>query len=236
MIGAAGTPLTPPANQLQPADGNYDQQRFINEPSTFKYDIYSGTIEWNLGWGTLTSITGYGTTDREPVLRRDLDPGSRSWASATAMLVESLSASGNQCRMAETDDVNVKKFTQEVRLASREGQTLEWQVGPFYTREASTLAETLPSFIIPTLAPTGLPFARGLQISMRSIASGPRSGRSPTTSTRHSTCRSAAAGRRTSSPQTTVDRRLCWSSPPHDDRSEPRPAPTSSTRSRRAGT
>ena len=84
VIGAAGNPLAPPANQLQPDDGNYDQQRFINEPSTFKYDVYSGTLEWNLGWGTLTSVTSYGKTDREPVHRRDLDRAAPGVPSATA--------------------------------------------------------------------------------------------------------------------------------------------------------
>ena len=35
VVGAADFPLTPPANQLEPQNGNFDQQRFINEPSNF---------------------------------------------------------------------------------------------------------------------------------------------------------------------------------------------------------
>lgn len=154
VIGSAGTPLTPPANQLQPAVGNYDQQRYINEPSTFKYDVYSGTIKWSLGWASLTSITGYGTTDQNQFV--DVSSIPAVPGVSYGMFVDSLLPPGTNAGLAETDDVNVKKFSEEMRLTSAQGRSLDWQVGLFYTREASTLAETLPSFIIPTLAPTGL--------------------------------------------------------------------------------
>jgi len=52
--------------------------------------------------------------------------------------------------LAETATTNIKKWTQEFRLASATAQTLEWQVGAFYTRESSVLAQTLPVFYIPT--------------------------------------------------------------------------------------
>ena len=65
VVGAAGTPATPPANQLQPTHGELDQRRFINEPADFKYRIYSAQLNWSLGWGTLTSITSYGTTEQD---------------------------------------------------------------------------------------------------------------------------------------------------------------------------
>ena len=64
VVGADNTPLTPPANQFQPVDGNYNQRTFLNQPMTAKYDIYSGAINWNLGWGTLTSVTGYQRIDQ----------------------------------------------------------------------------------------------------------------------------------------------------------------------------
>ena len=153
VIGAAGTPLTPPANQLQPAAGNYDQHRFIGEPSTFKYEIYSGTLDWHFGWGSLTSITSYGTTTENQftdTTSTAVIPGLSFGALAGLF-------TGTNDAVAETNDLYVKKFTQELRLASSSGQALEWQLGAFYTRESSTLAQTLPSFVIPTLAPSGLP-------------------------------------------------------------------------------
>ncbi|MBV8144488.1 MAG: TonB-dependent receptor plug domain-containing protein, partial [Gammaproteobacteria bacterium] len=63
VIGVANTGPTPPPNQLQPTIGEFEQQRFIKEPSDFKYRIYSGTLDWKLGFGTFTSITSYGTTE-----------------------------------------------------------------------------------------------------------------------------------------------------------------------------
>src|SRR5215469_11394945 len=48
VVGAGNLPLTPPANQLEPQNGIFNQQRFINEPTTFKYRIYSGTLNWNV--------------------------------------------------------------------------------------------------------------------------------------------------------------------------------------------
>ena len=161
VVGAPD-PLAPPADQLQPDDGNYDQHRFIAEPATFKYDIYSATLDWRLGWGTLTAITSYGTTTENQLFdgtSADFAPGFTG-----GDLVESLLPPGTNAGAAETDDLYIKKFTQELRLASAADQTLEWQLGAFYTREASTLAETIPSFIIPTLASTGLPSLEDIEL------------------------------------------------------------------------
>jgi iron complex outermembrane recepter protein len=161
VIGAPN-PLDPPADQLRPDDGNYDQHRYIPEPAAFKYNVYSGTLDWNLGWGTLTSITSDGTTTENQLFdgtSADFAPGVTG-----GDLVESLLAPGTDAGAAETDDLYIKKFTQEVRLVSPAAQTLEWQLGAFYTREASTLAETIPSFLIPTLEPTGLPSLENINL------------------------------------------------------------------------
>lgn len=155
VVGAAGTPLTPPADQLRLTHGSYDHDRFINEPATFRYNIYGGTLDWNLGWGTATSITSYGITKEDQfgdVTSIPIIPGVSFGAFLGTLLPP-----GTSGGVAETSGLNVKKFTEELRLASPTGQALEWQVGAFYTRESSTLAQTFPSFIVPTLAPTGLP-------------------------------------------------------------------------------
>jgi iron complex outermembrane receptor protein len=155
VIGSAGNPVAPPANQLQPAIGNYDQARYLSEPATFKYQIYSGKLEWNLGWGTLTSITGYGTTTQD----QNLDA---TWATiqpglSIGMVADSVLPPGTNAAVAEISNLYIKKVTQEVRLESAKGQALEWLAGAFYTRESSTLEQTLPTFIVPGLASTGLP-------------------------------------------------------------------------------
>ena len=158
-LGPADDPLNPPANQLQPSSGNYVQNRFINEPATFKYNVYSGTLDWELGWGSLTSITSYGTSTEDQFTdgtSTPLVPGLTFGDFATSLLPPG-TPPGTVLGVAEPNDLNVKKFTEEARLASATGETLEWQLGAFYTRESSTLAQSLPSFIIPTQAPSGLP-------------------------------------------------------------------------------
>ncbi|HWZ62554.1 MAG TPA: TonB-dependent receptor [Steroidobacteraceae bacterium] len=157
VVGAAGTPLTPPANSLQPLVGDYDQTRFINEPSTFRYREFSAKLDWNLGWGALSSITSYGKTyvnlftDESSLELSAGAPAGGTYGDLAASIV------GAPAGLAETDQVNMGKFTQEVRLTSAESQTLEWQVGAFFTREASTIDETLPTFFIPSQALTPLP-------------------------------------------------------------------------------
>lgn len=171
VVGALNLQLTPPPNQLEPQNGNFNQQRFINEPDTFKYRIYSGTLNWNVGWGTFTSITSYGTTDQNGLSDATSEPAAPGSgptgtygdiATSLLPLVATLPPGATAVAgLAETQALNIKKWTQEFRLASSGNQTLEWQVGAFYTDESSTLAQTLPLFYIPTLVSVPLPAASG---------------------------------------------------------------------------
>jgi outer membrane receptor protein involved in Fe transport len=152
VVGAMGNPANPPANQLQPQGGTFQQTRFINEPSDFRYRIYSGTLNWNFGFGTLTSITSYGTSEQD--LHLDA-----TWAQiAPGLTIGEIAESVTMVPtgVLETNDLNVKKWTEELRVASAPG-TLEWQGGLFYTHESSTLLQHLPTFLIPSQADTGLP-------------------------------------------------------------------------------
>jgi outer membrane receptor protein involved in Fe transport len=173
VVGATNLTLTPPANQLQPQNGDFNQQRFINEPNTFKYRIYSGTLNWNIGWGTFTSITSYGTTDQNGLsdvtsvaAAPGAGPGTGTFGDVVTTLLPLVpppppAGATSVAGLAETEMINIKKWTQEFRLASRAGQTLEWQVGAFYTHESSTLDQTLPVFYIPTQVYVPLPQALG---------------------------------------------------------------------------
>jgi len=157
VIGAAGNAQAPPANQLQPAIGDYDQMRFTNEPSTFRYRIYSADLDWNLGWGTATSITSYGSS----VQNLYIDATSIAVVPGFTFGDLATSVTKVPTGVAEFNDLSVGKFTEELRLASSGNQALEWQAGAFYTREVSGLDQSLPTFLIPSQANTGLP---GLEI------------------------------------------------------------------------
>jgi outer membrane receptor protein involved in Fe transport len=160
VIGAAGTPLTPPPNQLQPTVGNYSQDRFINEPSTFRYRVFSATLDWNLGWGALSSISSYSKSYQnlfEDLSSLQLQPGVTFGDLATLVNSPPPPAPPVLAGLAETSVIQLGKFTQEVRLASTGTRALDWQLGAFFTREASTISQTLPSFFIPSEALSPLP-------------------------------------------------------------------------------
>jgi iron complex outermembrane receptor protein len=153
VVGAAGNPLSPPANQLSPLVGDYSQNRFINEPSTFRYRVFSATLDWNLGWGALTSISSYSKSYQNLFEDATSTPAG---GGATFGDYATLFA-GAPAGLAETSVIQLGKFTQEIRLASSGTQALDWQVGAFFTREASTIAQTLPSFFVPSQVFTPLP-------------------------------------------------------------------------------
>jgi len=173
VIGAMNLTLTPPANQLQPQNGDYNQQRFIDEPTTFKYRIYSGTLNWNVGFGTFTSITSYGTTDEHGFIDETsapaapgAGPGTGTFGDVVTTLLPLIpppppAGATATAGLGETENIDIKKWTQEFRLASSSAQALEWQVGAFYTHESSALDQTLPVFYIPTQVYAPLPASLG---------------------------------------------------------------------------
>lgn len=99
-------------------------------PETFRSELrlYTATLNWQLGAMALTSATSYARTrfrqqdDQTDELNPLLEPllGGPAWYPASL-------------------DVELDKFTQEIRLASAagEGDALEWLLGGFYTKEDS---------------------------------------------------------------------------------------------------
>ncbi|HYM43705.1 MAG TPA: TonB-dependent receptor [Steroidobacteraceae bacterium] len=159
VIGSAGTPLTPPANQLQPDGGDYNQNRFINEPSSFRYRVYSATLDWNLGWGGLTSVSSYSKNYQNlftDVTSATLQPGV-TFGDLANLVATGAFPPPETVGLAETNVITMEKKTQELRLASTGTRTLDWQLGAFFTHEASIIEQSLPSFSIPSDALTPLP-------------------------------------------------------------------------------
>jgi outer membrane receptor protein involved in Fe transport len=109
--------------------GSLNQNRLFDEPFYQQFRLLSGTVVYDFGGVSLTSISTYQTVSSE--LTWDL--------SATfAPLLNSFgfgpySAVGNP-NWADTD-----KFSQEIRLVSQGGGALEWALGAFYTSEESEL-------------------------------------------------------------------------------------------------
>jgi iron complex outermembrane recepter protein len=100
------------------------------------YRLLNGTAHWDIGLGTLTSVTSFGK------LRQHQETDNTG---SLGGLVTFLYGSPTPLGIFLDAVVDQEKFTQEVRLASRPGGPLEWLVGGYYTDESVAL---LQNFVI----------------------------------------------------------------------------------------
>ena len=103
----------------KPTDGEYRQNIFTDEYVNTEYSLTSLKLDFDVGFGNIVSVTSYGRQETE--LAADI-------SDAFGPL---LGVPGVQLPTT----VDVKKFTQELRLASRPGGRLDYIVGAFYTDE-----------------------------------------------------------------------------------------------------
>ncbi len=121
---------------LKPTFGDLKQERAIYEPSSFKYDNYNATIDWNAGPFKVLSATSYGELVTDTVT--DTTPVYSGLAAAFG---------GTGAPLDGNNDL--KKFTQEIRLTSPTSDHFEWQLGGFYTHEKAALDQFLNSITAP---------------------------------------------------------------------------------------
>lgn len=122
-----------PANE-RPIGGDLTNAVYVNEP--FKKDInyYSATLDRDLGWGDFTSASGY--SDTETKRRQDSTVAYGNFAD----LALGLPAPGSSYFDVGLD---LTKFTQEFRLASKNDARFEWLVGAYYTREKGNQTQAI---------------------------------------------------------------------------------------------
>ena len=139
----AADPLT-----LRPVDpitggssgGNRLRYERTPESNDIDYRLYSGTIDWDIGFGTLTSVTSYA----EQKIRQISDISSNA-ARGLANTIYAPAAPGT-VGLRFSNDIGLEKFTQEIRLASPDNDRFEWQVGGYYTKEDSSLVQEFQPF------------------------------------------------------------------------------------------
>lgn len=95
-----------------------------------KYRFYTGTLDIDLGWAHLLSLSGYNTTDY--VANLDLTNVFGPIFGTPPFVLYPLA-----------QDDRTSKFSQEIRLTSPSNQPLEWIGGLYYTRENTGFAQTL---------------------------------------------------------------------------------------------
>lgn len=143
-----------PANPITGAIvSEADRTRYerIAEFNDLDYRLYSGTIDYDFDFATLTSITSYSEQTRDE-LGDITTTGNRPLADLL------YSGGANTVGLSFENDVEVEKFTQEIRLQSPDSDSFEWLIGGYYTDERTALIQELFPFTLSTQAfiPTAL--------------------------------------------------------------------------------
>lgn len=115
----------------------------INELNGLDYRLYAGTIDYDFGFANLTSVTSYSEQTRNEQSDISAQEGTRGLANAIYA-----PAAPNTIGLAFESDVEVEKFTQEVRLQSPDNDRFEWTIGGYYTHEQTALIQEFFPFTL----------------------------------------------------------------------------------------
>jgi len=129
-----------------PLDGALEQRRLIDEPFEQRFRLASATINYEFGAATLASITSYQTNNI--AYTQDVSP----------VYVPLLGSFGLPFAAVSVEqERRTRKFTQELRLASRGDGPFQWLGGLFYTDERSEADQlVLPYDADGAIAPVNL--------------------------------------------------------------------------------
>ncbi len=130
------------ADTLDTLYGRLSQSRFVPEYTNVDYRLYNATLDFDLGFATLTSSTSYNEFDSP--FRSDL-------TTLYSPLLTAILGVPNEFLQNQTTAYD--KFTQEFRLASPSNDRFEWLVGAYYTREEGDLLQHFEMVIPGTLDP-----------------------------------------------------------------------------------
>ena len=145
----AGGDIESDPNTLKTLHGGPTQSQFVQEFTDFDYRVYNATLDWDLGFATLTSASSYNKLD-EP-FRSDLT------SQFSALLTAAFGFPPNELIQDQTTKYD--KVTQEFRLASPSNDKFEWLVGGYYTKEKGDIIQhifavqpgTLTQLVLPPL-------------------------------------------------------------------------------------
>ena len=114
------------------------QSQFVPEYTKIAYRLYNGTLDVDLGFGTLTSSTSYSTLKES--LRDDLTV---YFGSLLGLYSD---ATGPVADLAEPQHTNNSRFTQELRLASPQSDVFEWLIGAYYDKEKAAIIQEIAAY------------------------------------------------------------------------------------------
>lgn len=111
---------------------------FVPESFDVDLDYYSATLDYDFGAATLTSATTYSKTQSAQV---------QDASYAFGVLFPLLTGGAVPPGITPFSlDLGLKKWTQELRLASPSGGRFEWLIGGFFTDETTSNAQLVRSF------------------------------------------------------------------------------------------
>ena len=141
---------------LETLYGRPTMSQYVPTRRDIHYRLFNGTANWDFGAASLTSSTSYST--QKQFIREDstfnLSP-----------IVEAFFGPANELYLGQ--EVESKKFTQELRLSSNQGQAVDWLAGLYYTDEDGAVAQRYHAVAPGSMDPlTGLPLLA--DVSLRS--------------------------------------------------------------------
>ena len=134
----------------QPVYGRYSRSTATPEYFQQHLQLYSLFAEWNVGFATLTSSSSFSKT--KSLIEQDLTYG---WQPYITMFSNGAVTNGLAPYLT---NLQLSKFTQELRLTSPLDQRLQWMLGGFYTYENALnlqlgTAENASGTAIPGVSP-----------------------------------------------------------------------------------
>jgi outer membrane receptor protein involved in Fe transport len=158
-------------DNLDPIHGSFGQTVFIPEFNHVRYRIYNATVDYDFGFASLISATSYGKlstqflTDDTLALAgtinsiigplspfpEGLPPEVLGFPFPAQISTEPVGVPQNQL-------TGLKKFTQEIRLASPSNERFEWMIGGYYTHEKGVIDQHINGLVLsdPSLLRTEL--------------------------------------------------------------------------------
>lgn len=112
--------------------GHANQYLFL-QPSTIKYDVYGLSVDWDLGWADFTSSSSWMKSNSWRLQDQSVE--------YIPLLGQRPGVGPVMAYAALDTDIELKKWTQELRLTSKGDSRLQWQLGAFYTDEDAAYTE-----------------------------------------------------------------------------------------------
>ena len=145
--GSQQEDITLTGGDPRPTLGDLQQARDAAEPETIHYRLSSASVDYDLEWADLISITSYSTLHQEAVTDQTAQFGE--------LLSGLLGIPG--VGFSVGSDLDLKKATQELRLQSPTGDVIEWRLGAYYTHEKTHREQPSTTFLQASLTPIPLP-------------------------------------------------------------------------------